>query len=336
MRLSDLDFDLAQAARRVVEGSLGVVAGDRIVIVADTARAALGAALVEAAVAVGGETELVQLEQLGRRPLRNLPASVKALLGRAQASVLLVGFEEGEWPMRAEFVGMVTELRLRHAHMVGLGRRAMLTGFSVDPQRILDATRAVRTRLRSDLVLRVRSAAGSDLEVKLDPRNRWQERVGIIRPGRWENLPSGELFTCPADVSGVFVADASMGSSVGAAAGVLSRNPLRFEIKGGVCRGVQCSDRILTSAVETALRSERNADRVGMVIIGTNVGIRDATGEVICDQNLPGVHIGFGATFPDQTGATWDAPTQLLATATGEDVDLDGAPLLRSGRYLVL
>ena len=46
---------------------------------------------------------------------------------------------------------------------------------------------------------------------------------------------------------------------------------LRFEIKGGVCRGVQCSDRILTSAVETALRSERNADRVGMVIIGTIV-----------------------------------------------------------------
>jgi aminopeptidase len=194
----------------------------------------------------------------------------------------------------------------------------------------------VRTRLRPDSVLRLRSPAGSDLEVKLDPRNRWQERVGIIRPGRWENLPSGELFTCPADVSGVFVANASIGASVGAAAGVLARNPIRLEIKAGTCRSVTCSDRVLAGAVESALRSERNADRVGMLIIGTNVGIRDATGEVICDQNLPGLHIGFGATFPDQTGATWDAPTQLLGTATGADVDLDGAPLLRSGRYLVL
>jgi len=172
--------------------------------------------------------------------------------------------------------------------------------------------------------------------VKLDPRNRWQERVGIIRPGRWENLPSGELFTCPADVNGVFVADASIGSPVGAAAGVLARNPIRLEIKGGVCRSVSCNDRILAGGVESALHSERNAERVGMVILGTNVGIRDPTGEVICDQNMPGLHLGFGATFPDQTGATWDAPTQMAVTATAGDVDLDGGPLLRNGRYLVL
>ena len=336
LRLTEVDFDLSQAARRVVEGSLGVVAGDRVVIVVDTARAAIGAAFTEAAIAIGGEAELVQLEQLGKRPLRNVPASLKALLGRAQASVLLVGFEEGEWSMRAEFAGLVTELRLRHAHMVGLGRKAMLTGFSVDPQRVLDATRAVRTRLRPDSVLRLRTAVGSDLVVKLDPRNRWQERVGIIRPGRWENLPSGELFTCPADVNGVFVADASIGSPVGAAAGVLARNPIRLEIKGGVCRSVSCNDRILAGGVESALHSERNAERVGMVILGTNVGIRDPTGEVICDQNMPGLHLGFGATFPDQTGATWDAPTQMAVTATAGDVDLDGGPLLRNGRYLVL
>jgi aminopeptidase len=336
LRLADLDFDLAQAARRVIEGALGVVAGDRVLIVVDDERAGIGAALSEAARAVRGEPEVVSLEQLGRRPLRTLPASLRGLLGRAQASVLLVGFEEGEWSMRAEFVGMVTELRLRHAHMIGLGRRAMLTGFSVDPQRVLDATRAVRTRLRPDSTLRMRSAAGSDLEVKLDPRHRWQERVGIVRPGRWENLPSGELFTCPGDVNGVFVADASMGAHIGAAAGVLARAPVRVEIKGGIFRSVHCTDRTLAGAVEGLLHAERNGDRVGMVILGTNVGMRDATGEVICDQNLPGLHIAFGATFPDQTGASWDSPTQLLMTATGTDVDLDGAPLLRDGRYLVL
>jgi leucyl aminopeptidase (aminopeptidase T) len=123
---------------------------------------------------------------------------------------------------------------------------------------------------------------------------------------------------------------------VGAAAGVLERTPVRFEIKGGVCKGVQCADRALAGGVESALRAERNGDRVGMLVLGTNVGIRDATGEVLCDQNLPGLHLGFGATFSQQTGATWDSPSQMLVTATGGDVDLDGAPLLRSGRYLVL
>lgn len=336
LRLQGLDFDLSPAARRVVEGSLGVVAGDKLVIVIDEARAALGAALSEAALAVGAQPEVIVLEHLGRRPLRAVPAPLQGLLGHAQASVLLVGFEDGEWEMRSALVKLVTELRLRHAHMVGLGRKAMLTGFSVDPQRVVDATRAVRMRLRPDSVLHARSAAGTDLVVKLDPEARWQERVGMIRPGRWENLPSGELFTCPGEVNGVYVADASVGGQLGAAAGIVARTPVRLEIKAGICRGVQCVDRGLAMGLESLLRAERNGDHVGMVVLGTNVGIRDATGEIICDQNLPGLHLGFGATFPAQTGASWDSPSQLSFTSSGADVDLDGAPLLRSGRYLVL
>lgn len=336
LRLPELDFDLANAARRVIQTSLGVVAGDRVVIVVDSAREAVGATLAEMARTVGAEADVVLLERLGKRPLRSLPVQLRAELSRAQASVLLVGFEDGEWPMRVEYVQVVTELRLRHAHMIGVGRRTLLAGFSVDPQRILDATRAVRTRLRPDSVLRLRSPAGSDLEVKLDPRCRWQERVGIVRPGRWENLPSGELFTCPADVNGVFVADASMGGPLGATAGCLARSPVKVEIKGGAFKSVQCVDRALSTAVESFLRAERNGDKVGMVVLGTNVGMRDATGEVVSDQNMPGLHVAFGATLADQTGATWDAPTQLLLAAMNADVDLDGAPLLRQGRYLVL
>jgi leucyl aminopeptidase (aminopeptidase T) len=220
--------------------------------------------------------------------------------------------------------------------MIGVGRRTLLAGFSVDSQRILDATRAVRTRLRPDSVLRLRSPAGSDLEVKLHPDHRWQERVGLIRPGRWENLPGGELFTCPGDVNGVFVADASMGGALGAAAGELARSPVRVEIRGGALKAVQCVDRALASSVESHLRAERNAEKVGLVIVGTNVGMREATGEVVSDQNLPGLHVAFGATYAEQTGASWDAPMQLMMTATNADLDLDGAPVVRQGRYLVL
>ena len=334
--MPELDYDLASAARRVIESSLGVVAGDRVLIVVDGLRELLGATLAEMARSVGAEAEVVVLEKLARRPVRNLPEQLRAELSRAQASVLLIGFEEGELQMRVEYVKLVTELRLRHAHMIGVGRRTMLAGFSVDPQRILDATRAVRARLRPDSVLHLRSPFGSDLEVKLGPQCRWQERVGIVRPGRWENLPGGELFTCPADVNGVFVADASMGGPVGGTAGTLSRSPVKVEIKGGACRAVHCVDRGLATAVEGFLRAERNAVKVGMVVLGTNVGMREPTGEVVSDQNLPGLHLAFGATLAEQTGASWDAPTQLSMAASQADVDLDGAPLVRQSRYLVL
>jgi leucyl aminopeptidase (aminopeptidase T) len=331
-----VDFDLANAARRVVEASLGVVGGERIAIFVDRARASLGATLAEVVTSVGATPEIMLLEDLGTRPLRTVPEPLRALLRRVQASILLIGFEYGEWSLRFEYVTLVTELNLRHAHMVGVGKSGLLAGFAVDAHRIHDATRAVRMRLREDSVLHLRSAAGSDLEVKLDGKHRWQERVGVVRPGRWENLPAGELFTAPADVNGVFVADACLGGPVGATAGALTHKPVRVEIRAGTCRAVECSDRALAKAVEDALRAEANGDRVGMVIIGTNIGLLEATGELMCDQNLPGLHLGFGATFPDQTGASWDSPTQISMTATRADVDLDGAPLLRKGRFLVL
>ena len=336
VRMQELDFDVLNASRRIVEGSLGVVAGERVAIIVDAPREMLGATLAEVARSSGAEAEVVAIESLGQRPLRALPESLRALLGRVQASVMLVGWMDAERPMRSELVELVSKLNIRHAHMVGVTRRALLAGFGVDPHRIVDATRAVRTRLRPDSVLRLRSAAGSDLEVRLDPKCRWQERVGILRAGKWENLPSGELFTCPADVNGIFVADGSMGSHIGAAAGVLSRAPVRVEIRGGTMRSVQCLDRALARDVEQYLRSEPNGERVGMVILGTNIGMNEATGELVCDQNLPGLHIGFGATYPEQTGATWNATTQLTMTAVNADVDLDGASLLRNGRYLVL
>jgi len=213
--------------------------------------------------------------------------------------------------------------------------KSMIAGFSVDHARILDAARAVRTRLRPDSVFRLRSAAGADLEVRLDPSVRWSEHVGVIRPGRWENLPSGKLITCPAMVRGVFVADASVGGHFGAHVGLLDRTPIRVEIDAGYCRSVRCADRALQRDVETFLAREHNLNRVGAVTLGTNVGILGPTGELVSDQNLPGLHVTFGSSVPEQTGASWSTRLQLPMTAAMADVDLDGLPLMRSGRYMV-
>ncbi|MDB4995474.1 MAG: uncharacterized protein JWM74_2906, partial [Myxococcaceae bacterium] len=335
MRLSAIDFDLVNAARRILEGSLGIVPGERLVIVGDRERADLANALVEVTHTIGATAEIVDLTTFGDRPLRRLPEKLEDILEAAQASVFLAGVDDGEQAMRWELLQLVRAKSLRHAHMAGATRKSLIAGFSVDPSRILDATRAVRMRLRPDSKLRLRSASGSDLEVKLEAAHRWAEHVGVIRPGRAESLPSGELFTTPSDVHGVFVADASIGGQAGAAAGLLERVPVRIEIEAGVCRTVRCPDRGLQRSVEEFLRREHNLDRVGLVILGTNVGIVHAVGEAACDQNIPGLHLAFGCPYADQTGATWSTRTQLTVTGASADVDLDGVPLLRSGRYLV-
>jgi leucyl aminopeptidase (aminopeptidase T) len=335
MRLSEIDFDLVNAGRRILDGALGIVPGERVVIVVDRERKDLATALVEVTHTIGATAEVVDLADLGARPLRRLPEKLEAILRAAQASVFLAGIDDGEQSMRWELQQFVRANSLRHAHMIGATRRSLIAGFSVDPSRILDATRAVRTRLRPDSTLRLRSTAGSDLEVKLDPRHRWAEHVGVIRPGRSEFLPSGKLVTTPADVNGVFVVNASIGGQAGAAAGLLERIPVRVEIEAGVCKSVRCVDRALQRGLEEFLRREHNLDRVGLVILGTNVGILRSVGEAVCDENIPGLHLAFGCPFPDQTGASWSTRTQLTMTGAAADVDLDGAALLRSGRYMV-
>jgi aminopeptidase len=334
-RLSTIDYDLSNAARRVIESALGVARGERVALVVDRPRRDVGSALLEVARTIGAEPIIHEIESHGERPIRALPDALRSSLSRAQASVMLIGFDDLEVGMRLETLEHVRAQGLRHAHMIGITRKSMIAGFSVDHARILDATRAVRTRLRPDSVLRLRTFAGSDLEVRLDPSARWSEHVGVIRPGRWENLPSGKLTTCPALVRGVFVADASIGGHFGEAAGLLERAPVRVEIDGGACRRVTCSDRALQREIESFLAREHNLTRVGSITLGTNVGILEPTGELIADQNLPGLHLSFGSSVPDQTGATWSTRAQLPMTCALSDVDLDGMSLLRSGRYMV-
>jgi leucyl aminopeptidase (aminopeptidase T) len=86
--------------------------------------------------------------------------------------------------------------------------------------------------------------------------------------------------------------------------------------------------------VERFLKSDRNGERLGAIGLGTNVGIHAPIGDVSCDQNMPGLTLGLGSTFSEQTGASWDSRIQVTFTAAHADVDLDGAPLLRHGRYL--
>lgn len=309
--------------------------GERVLILVDRDRLPLVPPLQEVATLIGAKCDVVVLEDTGARPLPNLPKVIDDKLHEAQATILLAGFVEGEHPMRLALIERVRELGLRHAHMIGVGRRAMVAGFAVDPARILDTTRAVRVRMRPNSVLRSRSVTGTDLTVELEPKHRWVEHVGAIRAGRWENLPTGELMTSPKTVNGVFVCDASLGGTIGTGGGLLTRTPLRLEIRDTTVTNFSCSDSILQHHVETFLGNDRFARRVGTVFLGTNVGLLEPIGETVCDQNLPGLHISLGSTYADVTGAPFTTSLYISLTATGGDVDVDGAPLLRRGRYMV-
>ena len=329
------DIDLANAARRIVERSLNVVRGDVVVLLTDRDHRELAHALEQVVAALEATGIVYELGDHEILPLRSVPQNILESLRGAQASVYIAGVETAEQSFRRELVDLVSRYKLRHGHMLGVTRRAMLTGFTVDPVRILDATRALRMRLRPDSRAVVRSRAGTNLTVQFASRYRWVEQTGTIRPGRWENLPAGELATVPERVDGVFVADAALACARVLTNVPLQGTPIQFTIENSLVTNVACSDNNLRSEVENALRDDRHGNRVGTVIFGTNIGISDPTGELVCDQSMPGLHLSFGKTYASETGAEWDSNAQVVAAQAYADIDLDGTALLRAGRYLV-
>ena len=329
------DFELETACRRVIQGALGVVPGERVVIVVDVERHDLGLALEAATRAAAATPILVPIESLGTRPLAGVPPALRVTLAGAQASVLLIDISRSpEHPLRRQFVDLVPELRLRHAHLIGMTRRSLVSSMAADPARVADACRRARYKLRPTSRLAVRSSLGTQLSIQLSPSYRWKEFAGVIREGKWENLPSGLLIGHATDISGTYVADATIMGSLSGSEGPLGARPVTFTLDGGQVRAVKCADHGLTRWVERQLASEPYLDRVGAVLIGTNVGLTEPLGDVLHDQCLPGVHLVFGYSHPEDTGAQFTARGIVTATSAAHDVDLDGAPLVRSGRLL--
>ena len=330
-----VNFDLATAARRVVDGSLGVVPGERVLVVYDRAHVDVADALVHAVTETEGTPMRLVLEDLAPRPHAHLDSRVREALKGAQASALVCSFHGGEYATRAELVAEVERLGLRHAHMVGLTQRSMVAALAADPQRIEALSNKVLARMRPTSVLRVRSAAGTNLTVRLHPKNRWVNHCGVIRAGKKENLPGGELVACPADASGVYVANGTLGDATGSFVGTLAKSALVLHVEAGVVKRIEGSDASLARRLQVAIRGVPNLDRVALVSLGTNVGLLEPVGEIFVDQTLPSFHLSLGLTFPERTGASWTCERWIGFTATGSDVDVDGAPLMRAGRYLV-
>ena len=236
--------------------------------------------------------------------------------------------------MRTELVEEAGRLELRHAHMVGVTARSMIAGVAVDSRRVEKLAADVLARMKPRSVLRIRSASGTDLTVKLDARHRWVNHTGVVRAGTKENLPSGELVTCPGEVSGVYVANGTLGDATGSFAGSLTRSALILQIEAGAVKRIEGSDGPLARRIQVAMRGVVNLDRVALVSLGTNFGLKEPIGEIFVDQTLPSVHLSLGLTFPERTGASWTSESWIGFTATGSDVELDGTPLMKAGRYL--
>jgi leucyl aminopeptidase (aminopeptidase T) len=326
--------------RTAVRTCMGVTATDRVVVITDDATAApIGGALAAEAEAAGAAAVLLRLEGFGTRPFTGPPA--EALVTAIRAAAPTVTFyaaqaQPGEIAFRMPLMDfLIRELGARHGHLIGIDERSVREGLSADYGLIARLTERVAEWVRPARRIAVASPRGTDLVAEFSPDLRWQPCPGLYHtPGTWGNLPEGEIFTSPARVDGILAGEV-IGDFFSQRYGVLPA-PLRLHIADSRITNVEADDesvRAIGRELLDYLRAAANGDRAGEFAIGTNIGLRHLTGNLLQDEKIPGLHIAFGNPYPHETGATWRSTVHVDIVSTGTTITVDGRTLMRDGRF---
>ena len=327
---------LERGARNAVETCLAVRSTDRVCVITDEETQVVGDALTRASQQAGAAVETLLLESFGQRPLTSLPDTLRTAIERVDptCSFYAAAAKKGEISFRIQLLPwLVHTLGVRHGHMPGITPALMTEGMLADYDVVSRVTSRVADIVRPARQIQVRSAKGSDIVAQFSPQLRWVPCPGLYRrQSTWGNLPEGEVFTSPARVDGLLTVD-ELGDYFSEQYGVLPQ-PVTFRIEDSIAVEITSENTALANELAGYLDSSENGRRVGEFAIGTNTALTRLVGNLLQDEKYPGVHVAFGNPYPDETGATWRASVHVDTIPTDCDIDVDGRPLMRAGRFL--
>jgi len=332
-----VENEICAGARNAVQVCMNVQAQDRVFVLTDDVTLGIGQALADEAADTGATVELGRLEEYAPRPITSIP---ERLIPSIEAFAPTVTFfaassQKGEVTFRMTLSARLRQtLKVRHAHMPGITPRLMCEGMTVDYRQVHKLTMQVYELARQAKTIHVTSHKGTDLVTNFDPKLKWMPCHGLYHEqGEWGNLPEGEVFTCPAAVEGIIVADV-LGDYFSPKYGVLA-HPVTFHVAGSMVERVECEDEDIEAEIWTYLNSAENGRRVGEFAIGTNTGVTKLSGNLLQDEKIPGVHVAFGNPYPFVTGANWSSQVHVDVIPTGCSIEMDDQVIMTNGEFRI-
>jgi aminopeptidase len=184
---------------------------------------------------------------------------------------------------------------------------------------ILDEGESVRIR-----------AEGTDLTLDINGRTAVNSAASVAYDSH--NLPSGEVFTAPADAAGVITFDVPMTID-----GTRVRD-VKLTLKDGVVVDFEASEG--KSVISDLLETDAGSRRFGELGVGMNRGIDRVTNNILFDEKMGGtVHLALGraydACLPSGESGTDSAIHEDLITTMGKDsvLTVDGDPVQEDGQF---
>lgn len=325
---------LRAGARTALGQCLAAGPQDRVAILADTPTRPLAEHLLAAAAELAGEAFLVLAGPIGARPWEEVRTTYMAALRERRPTVtVFAGVDDGDLLAWDDgFQALLAELGCRHANMPALDARSLAEGMAADYDEVARFSAAVTARLAGAREVHVRNDDGTDVLLRCDPQRSWIPLSGLYHaPGSGGRLPQGETFCAPLSADGT-IAARTIGYPFNAPLGLLAE-PVRIEVADGRAVALQHPDEAVARPLWAWLREHENGLRVGELAIGTNSACTSLSGNLLFDENVPGVHIAFGHPFPEWTGADYRSVVHVDVVVARPDVVVDGVALLRAGSH---
>jgi leucyl aminopeptidase (aminopeptidase T) len=330
-----VDPELSLGAYNAVHVCLRIQPTEKVTLITDETSAEIAASLVREVEVVGAPYHFWELEGLVQRPLLALPQPILADLESSQVSIFAAQAQRGELHARMQLTEVVNRRRIRHGHMVNINKQIMREGMRADFRKVDEISVRVRDIASSARSIRARSAAGTEVTARFNPKHRWIKTSGIIQPDKWGNLPGGEVFTSPEQVDGTFVVDGVVGDYLCSRFGDLQNEPLIIRVKASRLVEAHSSNRELEEEFWKYTHADENSDRVGEFAIGTNIALDHVIGHILQDEKIPGVHMAFGNPYAEHTGADWYSSTHIDVVGTRFDIWADDRQVMREGQFLI-
>lgn len=328
---------IEQGVRQVIGNCLRIEPGERAVVITDRQTHSIGEALHVAAEKIAGDVQFFLMEDFGTRPVA-FPVIIAEALQTADVSIYAAQGAEGELQIfrRPMLEAIDANPKLRHAHMIGITPEIMTDGMCSDYAEIQRVSKWVHENVKDAEAIRVVTAKGCDFAARFSRDLKWLISDGDIQPGRWKNLPDGEVFTAPATVDGRIVIDGCLGDYFTERYASLADTPVAVDVRDGraIRESLHCDNEQLRRELAAYMfETDENSDRVGEFAIGTNTGLTKLIYNLLQDEKFPGIHVAFGSPYPTKTGADWDSAAHVDGVIIAPSVYVDGRTLMEEGRF---
>ncbi len=326
------------ASKQVVVNCLKIEPNEKVTIITDNSIKHIAEVIVKELEKVTKNYKIFNMDDYGERRMENplkFPNEIKEYMSSGTASMYIAEAGPGEFAsFRSPMLEVIKGSKLRHAHMISITDEIMETGMCADYSKVQEICKKVYKVVQSAKRAKVTADRGTDVVLGFNPDWRWHVCNGVITRGHWQNLPDGEVYTCPNDVNGRLVVDGVLGDSF-ISYGIMSESPLVLQIKNGRVVEVNCENKKLEDEYKKYIKTDENANRIGEFGIGTNTGLTKFVGNLLQDEKFPGAHFAVGDGYPDETGCDWESKVHCDGVIQNPTIEIDGRKIMEKGKFLI-